>query len=203
MDPLWPGPASAGQTEEDSMSVEIVGRQVEVTPALREFALDKLRKLEKLLDGPLECHIVLAVEKHRHLAEMKVKSRTALLSGAEETGDLYASISQVIEKLERQALKHKEKVTGRKRREGRRIPQVAAEIEASVSRRDERDLAGSPVRLIRSDRYRLKPLLPEEAVLELESTDEDLLVYRDAQTYRVNVVYRRRDGNFGLVDPEF
>lgn len=185
------------------MSVEIVGRQVEVTPALREFALDKLRKLEKLLDGPLECHIVLAVEKHRHLAEMKVKSRTALLSGAEETGDLYASISQVIEKLERQALKHKEKVTGRKRREGRRIPQVAAEIEASVSRRDERDLAGSPVRLIRSDRYRLKPLLPEEAVLELESTDEDLLVYRDAQTYRVNVVYRRRDGNFGLVDPEF
>jgi putative sigma-54 modulation protein len=72
------------------MKIDITGRQIEITPALREFTMEKLRKLEKLLDGPLDVHVVLAVEKHRHLAEIQVKSRTAVLSGAEETGDLYA-----------------------------------------------------------------------------------------------------------------
>jgi putative sigma-54 modulation protein len=178
--------------------IEIAGRQVEVTPTLREFTLDKLRKLEKLLDGPLEVHVVLAAEKHRQLAEIQVKSRTAVLSGAEETDDLFASISEVADKLERQALKHKEKVTERKRRDGRKRTEAEAQaLEPDGSSRD-----GSP-RLVPSERYRLKPLTPEDAVLELEATGEDLLVFRDAETYRVNVVYRRVDGNFGLVDPEF
>ena len=89
------------------MNLDITGRQVEITTALREFAEEKLRKLEKLLDGPIDVHIVLGIEKHRHIAEVKVKSRTAILSGTEETNDLYASIREVADKLERQALKHK------------------------------------------------------------------------------------------------
>jgi putative sigma-54 modulation protein len=75
------------------MNLEMTGRQVEITPALREFAEDKLRKLEKLLEDPLEVHVVLEIAKHRHVAEIQVKSRTASFSGMEETGDLYASIS--------------------------------------------------------------------------------------------------------------
>jgi putative sigma-54 modulation protein len=184
------------------MKIEITGRQIEVTPALREFATEKLRKLEKLLDGPLDVHVVLAVEKHRHVAEIQVKSRTAVFSGTEETGDLYASIGEVAEKLERQALKHKEKVTGRKRREGTRAAEAAVALEGRV----EGPASGAedlPARIIRSERYRLKPLTPEDAVLELEATGEDMIVYRDSATYRVNVVYRRKDGNFDLVDPEF
>jgi len=187
------------------MNIEITGRQIEITPALREFAAEKLRKLEKLLEGPLEIHVVLAVEKHRHVAEIQVKSRTAVLSGTEETGDLYASIGEVADKLERQALKHKEKVTGRKRRMGTRAPEAAAVIE-SEGRSAEEDEGGADPnlrRIVRDSRYRLKPLSAEDAVLELEATGENLLVFRDGETYRVNVVYRRRDGNFGLVDPEF
>lgn len=186
------------------MKIEITGRQIEITPALRDFTLEKLRKLEKLLDGPLEVHVVLAVEKHRHLAEIQVKSRTAVLSGMEETGDLYASIGEVADKLERQALKHKEKVTEKKRREGTRVAAVAAAIGTDAG-----GPAGAaapddlPARILMSQRYRLKPLSPEDAVLELEGTGEDILVYRDDRTYRVNVVYRRKDGHFGLVDPEF
>jgi putative sigma-54 modulation protein len=186
------------------MKIDITGRQIEVTPALRDFTLEKLRKLEKLLDGPLEVHVVLAVEKHRHLAEIQVKSRTAVLSGTEETGDLYASIGEVADKLERQALKHKEKVTEKKRREGTRVSEAVA---ALTPRGDENGGAGAreelPAQILESRRYRLKPLAAEDAVMELEATGEDLLVYRDARTYRVNVVYRRKDGHFGLVDPEF
>ena len=185
------------------MNIEITGRQIEITPALREFAFEKLRKLERLLDGPLDVHVVLAVEKHRHLAEIQVKSRTGVFSGAEETGDLFASISEVADKLERQALKHKEKVTGRKRRLATRVPDVAVAIESLAGPEASPGLEEPPARLIRSERYRLKPLAPEDAVLELEATGEDLLVFRDAGTYRVNVIYRRRDGNYELVDPEF
>src|SRR5262249_13153928 len=105
----------------------ITGRQVEVTPALRKYAEEKLRKLERLLGGPLEAHIVLAVEKHRHLAEIQVKSRTALFTGMEETGDLYASINEVIDKLERQAQKRKDKVTSLKKRDGRKAAAVVEE----------------------------------------------------------------------------
>ena len=77
------------------MNLFITGRHIEITPALKEFAEDKLRKLERLLDGPLEIHVVLGIEKHRHMAEIQVRSRTALLSGTQETGDLYASIGEV------------------------------------------------------------------------------------------------------------
>ena len=186
------------------MQVHITGRQVAITPALRKYAEEKLRKVEKLLGGSIEAHVVLVVEKRRHLAEIQVKSRTALLSGAEETEDLYASIGDVVEKLERQALKHKEKLTNRKKRGGRRIaaslptPQPAAKPRRPVTS----DAPLAP-RILPSDRYRLKPLSAEDAAMELDSTGGDLLVYRDDQTYRVNVVYRRQDGNFGLVDPEF
>jgi putative sigma-54 modulation protein len=193
------------------MNIELTGRNIEITPALRRFTSDKLRKLERLLDGPVEAHVVLVIEKHRHRAEIQIKSRTAVLSGTEETGDLYASIGEVAEKLERQALKHKEKVTERKRREATKLAAAAtAPAKPLRRRRPTRTLVTppavgeeTPTRLIRTERYRLKPLAPEDAALELEGTGEELLVFRDSRTYRVNVVYRRRDGNFGLVDPEF
>jgi putative sigma-54 modulation protein len=152
-----------------------------------------------------EAHVVLAVEKRRHLAEVQVKSRTALRSGQLETGDLYASIGGVVLKLERQALKHKEKLTNRKKREGRRIAASlpAAEPPASPKRMARTAAAPRAPRILPSDRYRLKPLSAEDAAMELDSAGGDLLVYRDDQTYRVNVVYRRKDGDFGLIDPEF
>jgi putative sigma-54 modulation protein len=186
------------------MQVHITGRQVAITPAIRKYTEEKLKKVEKLLGGPIEAHVVLAVEKRRHHAEIQVKSRTALLSGAEETEDLYASIGDVVEKLERQALKHKEKLTGRKKRGTRDATSLAAQEPATKSARPAKTGASARLpRIVPSARYRLKPLSAEDAAMELDSGGGDLLVFRDDHTYRVNVVYRRKDGNFGLVDPEF
>jgi putative sigma-54 modulation protein len=176
------------------MQVHITGRKVAITPAIRKFAEEKLHKIEKLLGGPIEAHVVLTVEKRRHHAEIQVKSRSASLSGAEETEDLFASIGDVVVKLEHQAHKHKEKLTSRKKRGGKRI-EAADELDEPTPR--------NAPRIFPSDRYRLKPLSPEDAAMELDSAGGDLLVYRDDKTYRVNVVYRRKDGHFGLVDPEF
>ena len=184
------------------MKVDIVGRQIEITPPLREFAEEKLRKLERLLDGPLDVHVVLSVEKHRHMAEIQVKSRTAVLSGAEETSDLYASIGEVVDKLERQAQRRKEKVADRRRREGQKAGEAAVVLQAYTAL-EEHPEAEAPARVVRTERYRLKPMSPEDAVLELEGTKEEILVFRDSDSFRVNVVYRLKDGHFGLIDPEF
>jgi putative sigma-54 modulation protein len=187
------------------MQVHITGRQVAITPALRKFTEEKLKKVERLLGGRIEAHVVLSVEKRRHLAEIQVKSRTALLSGQHETDDLYASIGDVAEKLERQALKHKEKLTTRKKRGAKEVAASfpADEPPAKASRPTKAGATPRVPKIVPIDRYRLKPLSAEDAAMELDSTGGDLLVYRDDQTYRVNVVYRTKSGNFGLVDPEF
>ena len=187
------------------MNIEITGLHVDITPALREFVEEKLNKLDRVLDGPSEAHVVLAISKHRHMAEIKVVAKHTVLSGMVETGDLYASVGEVADKLERQALKHKEKIHDHKHRRGPRDPDVAATIGAHASEEVASATeapAGSAPRIVRSERYRVKPMSAEEALLELEATAEDVLVFREAETSRINVLYRQEDGNFGLIDPE-
>lgn len=121
------------------MKIDITGRQTDVTPALRQFAEEKLQKLRKLLEDPIEAHVVLSIMKHRHIAEIQIKSRSVVLSGTEETADLYASIGEVVDKLERQALKHKEKIHDHKHRRGPRDPEVSATIEANVAQAQNQD----------------------------------------------------------------
>ena len=186
------------------MKIDFTGRHIEVTSALREFTEDKLGKLDRLLDGPLDVHVVLAIEKHRHVAEIQVKARNGVFSGAQETGDLYASIGEVADKLERQVLKHKEKFQSRKHRKGPRDPQIAATIEANASETtDEPEAVGAAPRIVHSRSYRVKPLSTEDAVLEIESTGQELLVYRNADTERFCVLHRGQNGDLHLVEPEF
>jgi len=187
------------------MKIDITGRHIEVTPALREFTEDKLAKLERLLVGPIEAHVVLGISKHRHTAEVKITSKSAVLSGTMETGDLYASIGEVSDKLERQALKHKEKIRDHKDRRSLRDPEVTAAIEAEAAEPPGAPAApsDSAPRLVRSRRFRLKPMSAEDALMELESMEEDVLVFRDSESSRINVLYREKDGGFALIDPEF
>ena len=187
------------------MNLDFTGRHIEITPALKEFTEDKLRKLEKLLDGPLEIHVVLGIEKHRHTAEIQVKSRTAVLAGTMETGDLYASIGEVIDKLERQALKHKEKMRGHKHRKSLRDPNIMAEIDAGGPPADteEGTEESEPPRVHRGRGRTVKPLSVEDALLELETTGEDLLVFRDSANDHVTVVYRRPDGDIGVMETDY
>src|SRR5262245_9013400 len=107
------------------MKIDMTGRHVEITPALREFVEEKLGKLERLLDTPLEAHVVLSINKHRQVAEIQIKTRTAVLSGAEETADVYASVGEVVDKLERQALRHKERLHDHRPRHGARLDEGA------------------------------------------------------------------------------
>ena len=115
------------------MKMEIVGRQVEISAALRQFTEDRLEKLEQLVHEPMQAHVVLTIEKHRHIAEIQVKCKGTQFSGHDESDDLYASIRQVMEKLERQALKYKEKISDHRREQklGPAVGELEEELQKS------------------------------------------------------------------------
>jgi len=172
----------------------MTGRQIEVTDALRQAAEDRLSRLEKYLDGDGEAHVILAVEKRRHRAEVVVRDRRVTLSAAGETGDMYSSLNLVGDRLERQAKKHREKLKIERKREGKKAsPRRLASLPPTPP--DE-------PRVIRVPTSPVKPMSVEEALLQVRDTEREFLVFRNSASHRVSVLYRRRDGNYGLIEPE-
>ncbi|PYV93320.1 MAG: ribosome-associated translation inhibitor RaiA [Acidobacteria bacterium] len=178
------------------MKVEYTGRQIEITPAIKRFTEDHLRKIRKILGEMIEVHVILTVEKYRHIAEINLKSRTFKINGIEETHDMYTSINAVLEKIERQALKHKGKKIAKKRKPGSGLPAVISSFAVEPTRGN-----SETPRVIKSRSFAAKPMTVEEAVQEVTSSRSEFIVFRNAESERVSVVYRRKDGNFGLIEP--
>lgn len=182
------------------MKVAFTGRNLVVTPAMQEFATERLEKLDHWLDGLFEAHVILAKEKYRHIAEVVVKGKNVVLSGTQETEDMYSSIAKALEKIEHQARRHREKQTGAKRRRARKPSNNGSEPEELV---EELVLAtlSSGKHVIGDETYTHKPMTLEEAALQLEERQPDFLVFRDVASQRFGVLYRRADGNLGLILP--
>jgi putative sigma-54 modulation protein len=188
------------------MRLDITGRHVEITPALRTLIERRLARLERLLnDSVVSVKVILTLEKYRHRAEVIVHARgDNVLRGLGEGNAWPLSIRQAAEKLEQQAAKIKTKWTERKRSDTRRrVPRVAraggslAPPRAAVAAPDRTD--GEP-RVIRASRYAVKPMSVEDAVMRLEDAAESFLVFRNADSDAVSIVYRRKDGNLGLIE---
>lgn len=176
------------------MKFHFTGRQIEISPALKKSAEERLGKLDRFLDHLMEAHVILAVEKRRHRAEVVVHGRHVTLSAAGETADMYSTLTLVAEKLERQAKKHRDKVKVEKKRKGMKASPRQPEADG--------DGAAEEPQVVRVDASPLKPMSLEEALLQVKGTDKEFLVFRNASSRRVSVLYRRRDGNFGLIEPE-
>jgi len=187
------------------MKVTFTGRNLVVTPAIKEFTQERLERLERVLEGIKEAHVILVTEKYRHIAEIVVKGNRLLLSGAQETEDMYGSIGKAIEKIEHQAKKRREKRVGSTRRSTARRPTAVAGNGSGPEGVEEEEvvatLEGGRL-LVRDDDYPRKPITLEEAALMLLDSKRPFLVFRDAGTRRVGVVYRRADGHLALVLPD-
>ena len=185
------------------MNVHITGRHIDVTAAQKDLIESKLSKLERLIDGITDIHVTLSVEKYRQRAEVKVHSRgNTYLTATEESEDLYASIQQAIEKVQAQARKHNAKRLGKRR--GARGDDVGTfnVVAPPDSGSTEEERADGPgPRVVETRGFSIKPLYVEEAVAEIDGGGAEFLVFRNALNDRVNVIYRRRDGNYGLIDP--
>ena len=186
------------------MKLDITGRHIDITPAIRDFTRDKLSKLEKWIDDVIEAHVVLFVEKHRHTAELVVKSRHHTFTGTDETRDMYASIGNVVDKIETQARRQKEKLSGRRKhmKSAARGSAAAAAAAPEDAEGDGAPSMNARPRIIRSNDLHMKPMSVEDAALQFIDSDREFIVYRDARSQRISVMYRRKDGNLGLIEPE-
>lgn len=177
------------------MTFEYTGRHVEVTPAIRQHVEDQFKKLGHLFNGSgAHVHIILAVEKNRHTGEMIVHWRDHTLTAKDTNGDMYMALSRTISKIEKQATKLKTKIIDRKHSSPKRSLS-GANSEGQLK------AAPLPVRIINARRYNVKPMTAEEAALDLSDRTDSFVVFRDADTNRIGVLYKRQDGNFGLIEP--
>ena len=180
------------------MRVDITGRHVEVTPALRTLITKRLEALERVLnDSAVSAMIIVTKEKYRHRVEMVIHARgDHTLSGLGEGNSWPLAIRQASQKIEQQAKKLKGKWDGRKRQSAKvvRNRKVAGDHDGSTP------AAGS--RIVRATRYAVKPMSVEDAALRLDAVDDAFLVFRNAEDDAVNILYRRKDGNIGLIEPD-
>lgn len=171
------------------MQLAVRGKNIEITNAIREYAEKKFGKLEKFIDQPLNAQVNMYTERGRHIVEVTAALNGLLLRGEEASGDMYASIDLVSEKLEKQLLKYKARFKKRGKENG------ISEVELPPV-----DAEGS---LVKTKKFTVKPLTIEEAIVQMNLLSHDFFVFANADTDKVNVLYRRKDGNYGLLEPEF
>jgi putative sigma-54 modulation protein len=179
------------------MEIEYTGRHIEVTPAIRTHVEEHFRKLDHLFDGAssARAHIIIEVNKNRHIGEVLVHWRDHTLTATDTNADMYQALTRAIAKIEKQAVKLKKKIVERKK---------GAKSLASLAPPTEPTDAQTPRltgRIINARRYTVKPMTAEEAALQLSGADDQFLVFRDADTQRISVLYKRDDGNYGLIQP--
>ncbi|HXW04882.1 MAG TPA: ribosome-associated translation inhibitor RaiA [Vicinamibacterales bacterium] len=176
------------------MRVDITGRHVEITPPLRQLIDRRLARLKRLLnDNAISTQVILTLEKYRHRAEIVIHARgDHMMRGRGEGNAWPLSIRQATEKIEQQAQKLKGKWGERKRRgSGSR-----------VVRPTQAEPAAGPPRVLRARRYPVKPMSIDDAALQVETGPENFVVFRNAETDTVSILYRRKDGNLGLIEPD-
>lgn len=172
------------------MNIIINGKHLDITPALKKYAGGKIKKFERYLSDISEAVVTLSIEKYRHKAEVLLKVNGVLIQAEGVTGEIYSSIDEVSEKLERQIKKYKEKLVSHRRYAEK---SSGENIEASV--------VGESGMIIKNKRFELKPMSADEASMQMELLDKDFFIFLNAISGDINVIYRRKDGNFGLIEP--
>ncbi|ABR47013.1 sigma 54 modulation protein/ribosomal protein S30EA [Alkaliphilus metalliredigens QYMF] len=177
------------------MKVIVSGKNVQVTDALRDMVQTKLGKLDKYFNKEVEAQATLSVQKSRQIIEITIPFDGSILRAEEKTEDMYASIDGVVNKLTSQLRKHKTKMENKtKKYETIRFENIPTYVE---------DVDSDESKIVKTKRFAMKPMHSEEAVLQMELIGHNFYMFANAETDEVNVVYKRKDGNYGLIEPEF
>lgn len=193
------------QTVNTNPPVKVTGRHLQITEAINDYVTKKIENLH--LDYPkiIEAHAILEVVKHRHSAEViLVCSNHITIEATEETDDMYAAIDAVVDKVARQMRKYKTRLMKKHRPRTDIVQHLEEHVLESepVHPESEEEENGTHHPVVRSERYPVKPMFVDEAVLQLEmSTSRQFIVFLNARSSRMNVLYRRKGGEFGLIEP--
>ncbi len=175
------------------MQVSVTFRNTEAEDWFKDYVNDRLSKIRKYLDKPLEAHVILTVEKFRNIAEVNLLAKGINLNGKEEAKDMQLAFDSVIDKIEKQLKKHKEKVRNHKENGTRR------ETAEAAPPADEFEDEQHP-KVTETRRLVLTPMSLDDAVMKLETNNNRFVIYRDSMSEKVSVLYRKEDGNFGLIE---
>jgi putative sigma-54 modulation protein len=174
------------------MQTSVTFKRIDPSEPLKDYARDKLDRLDKYLYNPAEASVVLTVEKFRHIAEVNIAGDGLKINGREETDSMYSAIDMVMDKLEKQIKKSKAK--NRSHRTGTKTRPMDTLVRPVMP---EENINGE----VHITNIEYKPMDVEEAILQLNLVDDNFLVFTNARTDRVNVLYHRNDGDYGLIQP--
>lgn len=174
------------------MKFIIVGRNIDVTPGLKEAVEEKIGKLDKYFNPETEVHVTLSVEKERQKIEVTIPVKGSIIRSEQVSNDMYVSIDLVQEIIERQLKKYKNKIVDKKQNGGS-FSQLY--VENDYMEEDE-------IRIVRTKKFDIKPTYPEDACIQMELLGHNFYVFNNAETGQVNVVYKRKGDTYGLIEPE-
>ena len=177
------------------MNIHITVKNIELTEAIKNYVEKKIGKIKKYFDQVIDVNVVLEVQKNVHMAEVLVNAKGVFLKGAERSEDLYASIDLAVDKIDRQLVKYKSKLKNKKLIDKK----FEQPLRLDVYNLDSLD-TDEPVSIITKD-IPVKPMDVEEAVMQMDLLNKNFFVFRNAKSSEVNVVYKRDDGNIGLITP--
>lgn len=175
------------------MNLVISGKNLDITEGLRSAIEEKIGKLERYFTDTTEVHVTLSTEKNRQKIEITIPMKGSIIRAEEVSSDMYVSIDLVEEVIERQLRKYKNKLIDKE--------QNAAHLSQSFIEAD--DYEEEDIQIIRSKKFAMKPMDPEEACVQMELLGHNFFVFRNSETDEVNVVYKRKGNTYGLIEPEF
>ncbi|WP_252231394.1 ribosome-associated translation inhibitor RaiA [Clostridium sp. ZBS15] len=176
------------------MKVIVIAKNIELTNALREMVEKKISKLGKYFNSDIEAKATLSVQRNRQIVEVMIPFNGVVLRGEEANEDMYRAIDLVEEKLERQIRKQKTKLS-RKKNGSLKFGEI---VDLSAVAADEEE-----AKLVKRKRFGVKPMDVDEAILQMELVGHNFFVYQDVESNKINVIYKRKDGDYGLLDPEY
>lgn len=180
------------------MQINVTFRHMETSEPVRNYVEDKLPKVKKYIDEPVDAQVVLSVEKKiRHKAEVTLVAKGIIIKATAETADMYAAIDGMLDKLDRQLKRYKDKIKMHKPLSGRE-----RRVLETVYTAESIDEIHSEPTIIKSASFQVKPMSVDEAVMQMDLLEKEFLVFTDASSEEINVVYRRNDGNYGLIVPQ-
>lgn len=174
------------------MNYIIMGKNIEVTDGLKQAVYDKLGRLEKYFTSDTDVHVTFTVEKERQRIEVTIPMKGHIIRAEQVCDDMYVSIDMAVEVIERQVTKHKKKL----------VDQEQASGLFQKDFLDEDAVDDDEIKIIKSKKFAIKPMFPEDACMQMELLGHNFFVFRNAETDEVNVVYKRKGNTFGLIEPE-
>lgn len=178
------------------MQITVKGKNMPVTDSLQQYAEKKVEKLGKHFQNLKQAQVITSMQRNLHIVEVSLEGDGITLRGEERSSDMYASIDLVVEKLESQAKRFKGKLAGRAH------PGAPPKEHIREQADEETDAEKGIPKIVRTKRFPLKPMPPEEAAMQMELLNHDFFIFLNTDTDNVSVIYKRHDGNYGLIEPE-